>query len=425
MRTLITNANVLDIVGDTPNISKKDILICDSRISKIEENIQDNDIDEIINAKNMIVMPGLVNTHTHLAMSIFRGYKNDIKLIDWLENAIFPVEDKLEQDDIYWNSYLSCLEMIRSGTTTCNDMYFGMNRVIEALEKTGLRGVVAWCITDDSIRDKIERTREYAKMYNNREDSRIKIYVAAHSPYSCNPDTIKLCVDLAKELKTGIHTHLAETKDEEETIINRYGMAGTEYLNSLNVFDVPVVLAHGIYVSDKDIEILKNVKGGISHNPISNCKLSSGICDVMKLRNSGLNVGLGTDGIASTTTLDMFEEMRTASYLQKVNDASSSSMNSYELLKMATIEGAKVLGLENDIGTLEVGKKADMIFIKTDKIHLCPENDICTNIVYSANGADVDTVIIDGKVIMQNRKMINLDEKEVMKQVRKIAKRLL
>ena len=425
MKTLITNANVLDMVGDIPNISKKDILICDSRISKIEENIQDNNIDEIINAKNMIVMPGLVNTHTHLAMSIFRGYKNDSKLIDWLENAIFPVEDKLEQDDIYWNSYLSCLEMIRSGTTTCNDMYFGMNRVIEALEKTGLRGVVAWCITDDSIRDKIERTREYAKIYNGKEDSRIKIYVAAHSPYSCDPDTIKLCVDLAKELKTGIHTHLAETKDEEETIINRYGMAGTEYLNSLHVFDVPVVLAHGIYVSDKDIDILKSVKGGISHNPISNCKLSSGICDVVKLRNSGLNVGLGTDGIGSTTTLDMFEEMRTASYLQKVNDASSSSMNSYELLKMATIEGAKVLGLDNDIGTLEVGKKADMIFIKTDKIHLCPENDICTNIVYSANGADVDTVIIDGKVIMQNRKMINLDEKEVMKQVRKIAKRLL
>ena len=186
-----------------------------------------------------------------------------------------------------------------------------------------------------------------------------------------------------------------------------------------------MVLAHGIYISDSDIEILKKIKGGISHNPISNCKLSSGICDVIKLRKNGINVGLGTDGIGSTTTLDMFEEMKTAAYLQKVNTMEPTSIKAYDILKMATIEGAKVLGLDKEIGTLEPGKKADMIFIKTDKLHLCPENDICSNIVYSANGADVDTVMIDGKVIMQNRKMINLDEKEVMRQVKKIAKRLL
>ena len=188
---------------------------------------------------------------------------------------------------------------------------------------------------------------------------------------------------------------------------------------------MPVVLAHGIYVSDSDIEILKNIKGGISHNPISNCKLSSGICDVVKLRNNGISIGLGTDGIGSTTTMDMFEEMKTAAYLQKVNTMEPSSISAYDILKMATIDGAKVLGMEDQIGSLEPGKKADMIFIKTDKLHLCPENDICANIVYSSNGADVETVMIDGKIIMQNRKMVNLDEKQVMKQVKKIAKRLL
>ena len=425
MKTLITNGLVLDMVGEEPNLKKTDILIEDNKILKIEKDITD-EFDKKINAKNMLIMPGLVNTHTHLAMSIFRGYKDDRKLMDWLENAIFPVEDKLQPEDIYWNSYLSCLEMIKSGTTTCNDMYFGMNKVIEAIEATGLRAVVAWCLTDDSIRDKVERTREYAKKYNNNSESKITIFTSPHAPYSCNPDTIKLCVDLAKELNTGLHIHLAETQNEVVTIRDRYDKTATEYLADLDVFDVPVVLAHGIYISDSDIEILKkhNIKGGISHNPISNCKLSSGICDVVKLRKNGINVGLGTDGIGSTTTLDMFEEMKTTAYLQKVNTMEPTSIKAYDILKMATIEGAKVLGLEDSIGTIEEGKKADLIFIKTDKIHLCPENDICTNLVYSANGADVDKVMIDGKIIMQNRKMIDINEREIMKKVKKIAKRL-
>ena len=426
MRTLVTNAYVLDMVGEVPNIEKKDILIENNIIKKIEKDIdKEIEVDEKINAKNMLVMPGLINTHTHLAMSIFRGYKTDKKLMDWLENAIFPVEDKLKPEDIYWNSYLSCLEMIKSGTTTCNDMYLGMNKTVEAINDTGLRAVVAWCIKDDSIKDKVEQTREYAKKYNTDENGKIRIYVSADAPHTCNPDTIKLCVDLAKELNTGIHIHLAETIDEETKIKSRYDKRSTEYLNDLDVFDVPVILAHGIYVSDSDIEILKKIKGGISHNPISNCKLSSGICDVVKLRKNGINIGLGTDGIGSTTTMDMFEEMKTAAYLQKVNTMEPSSISAYDILKMATIEGAKVLGLEKEIGTLEPGKKADMIFIKTDKLHMCPANDVCANLVYSSNGADVESVMIDGKVIMQNRKMLNLDEKQVMRQVKKIAKRLL
>lgn len=426
MRTLVTNAYVLDMVGEVPNIEKKDILIENNIIKKIEKDIdKEIEVDEKINAKNMLVMPGLINTHTHLAMSIFRGYKTDKKLMDWLESAIFPVEDKLKPEDIYWNSYLSCLEMIKSGTTTCNDMYLGMNKTVEAINDTGLRAVVAWCIKDDSIKDKVEQTREYAKRYNTDENGKIRIYVSADAPHTCNPDTIKLCVDLAKELNTGLHIHLAETIDEETKIKSRYDKRSTEYLNDLDVFDVPVVLAHGIYVSDSDIEILKKIKGGISHNPISNCKLSSGICDVVKLRKNGINIGLGTDGIGSTTTMDMFEEMKTAAYLQKVNTMEPSSISAYDILKMATIEGAKVLGMENEIGSLEPGKKADMIFIKTDKLHMCPANDVCANLVYSSNGADVESVMIDGKVIMQNRKMLNLDEKQVMRQVKKIAKRLL
>lgn len=423
MKTLIKNAVLLDMVGEKPNIRKTDILIDENKISKIEDKIEDKDA-KVIDAKEMVVMPGLVNTHTHLAMSIFRGYKDDQKLMDWLENAIFPVEDKLSPDDIYWNSFLSCIELIKSGTTTFNDMYFRMDKTIQAVEESGLRGVIAWSITDTSIKDKITRTREYHEKYNY-PDSRIKIYVSAHAPYSCSPDTMELCVDLAKELETGLHIHLSETLQEEKIIKERYNKTGTEYLNDLHVFDVPVVLAHGIYISDSDLEILKNIKGGISHNPISNCKLSSGICDVTKLRKNNINVGIGTDGIGSTTTLDMFEEMRTAAYLQKINTMEPTSINAYEILKMATIEGARVLNLDHEIGTVEVGKKVDLIFINTNKTHLYPENDLCTNLVYSANGSDVDTVMIDGKIIMQNRKLLTINEKHVKKNIAKVVKRLL
>ena len=423
MKTLIKNATLLDMVGNEPNIRKTDILIEENKIVKIEENIDETKA-EIIDAKEKVVMPGFVNTHTHLAMSIFRGYKDDQKLMDWLENAIFPVEDKLRPDDIYWNSFLSCIELIKTGTTTFNDMYFRMDKTIEAVEESGLRGVIAWSITDTSIKDKITRTREYHEKYNH-ENSRIKVYVSAHATYSCSPDTIQLCVDLAKELDTGIHIHLSETLQEDKLIKKKYNKTGTEYLNDLHVFDVPVVLAHGIYISDSDLEILKNIKGGISHNPISNCKLSSGICNVGKLRKNGINVGLGTDGIGSTTTLDMFEEMKTAAYLQKVNTMDPTAIKAYDLLKMATIEGARVLGLEDEIGTIEVGKKADMIFINTNKTHLYPENDLCTNLVYSANGADVDTVMVDGKILMQNRKLLNINEKHVKKNIAKVVKRLL
>ena len=423
MKLLIKNAYLLDMVGDVPNIRKTDILVVDNRIAKIEENIEESEA-QVIDAKENVVMPGLVNTHTHLAMSIFRGYKDDKKLMDWLENAIFPVEDKLQPDDIYWNSYLSCIELIKSGTTTFNDMYFRMDKTIEAAEESGLRAVIAWCITDTSIKDKITRTREYHEKYNH-PNSKIKVYVSAHAPYSCSPDTIQLCVDLAKELETGLHIHLSETLEEDKIIRERYGKTGTEYLYDLQAFDVPVVLAHGIYISDSDIEILKNIRGGISHNPISNCKLSSGVCDVIKLRKNGINVGLGTDGIGSTTTLDMFEEVKTAAYLQKINTMDPTSIKAYDILKMATIEGAKVLQLENEIGTVEVGKKADLIIINKDKTHLYPENDLCTNLVYSANGADVDTVIVDGKILMQNRKLVSINEKLVRKNVAKVVKRLL
>ena len=424
MKLLLKNARLLDMVGDFPDIKEKDILVEENKISEISSEIN-AEVDKVIDCKKNLVMPGFVNTHTHLAMSVFRGYKDDKSLMDWLNNAIFPIEDKFTEKDFYWNSYESCLELIQSGTTTCNDMYFGMENIVKAIEDAGIRSVVSWCITDDSIGNKPEETIKYAEKYNNDENSRIKVYASCHAPYTCNPETIKLVVDLAKKIKTGIHVHLSETLDEQNQIKEKYGKTPTEYLNDLGVFDVPVILAHGIYLSESDIEILKNINGGISHNPISNCKLASGICDVVRLRNNGIKIGIGTDGTGSTSTLDMFEEMKVTAYLQKIKNMKPEIIKAYTILKMVTIEGAEVLGLQNEIGTIEVGKKADIIIIDTDTLKFIPENDIATTLVYSLNGNDVLTTIIDGKVLMENRKFLYSDEEIIKENLRKNARDLL
>ena len=421
---LIKNARLLDMIGEIPIPKERDIFIEGNRITRIEEKI-DEQADKIIDCNKNLVMPGLVNTHNHLGMSIFRGYKDDKRLMDWLNNVIFPIEDKLIEEDFYWNSYESCLELLKTGTTTCNDMYFGMRDVIKSIEDSGIRAVVSWCITDDSIKTKLEETLEYCKKYNYNKNSKINVYASAHAPYTCNPNTIKLIVDLAKEAGTGIHIHLSETLDEEKQIREKYGKTATEYLNDLSVFEVPVILAHGVHLSQSDINIIKNIKGGISHNPISNCKLASGICDVTNLRKNGIKVGLGTDGTGSTTTLDLFEEMKIAAYLQKIKYMDAEVIKAYDILKMATIEGAEVLGLQDEIGTIEVGKKADIIIIDISDLRFTPENDIATTLVYAANGNDVLTTIVDGKVIMENRKFLFSDEEKVKFHIDKNTKRLL
>lgn len=424
MKLLLKNARLLDMVGDFPEIKEKDILIDGNKIAEISDVIN-TEAEKIIDCKKNIVMPGFVNTHNHLAMSVFRGYKDDKCLMDWLNNAIFPVEDKFIEEDFYWNSYESCLELIQTGTTTCNDMYFGMKDVVTAIQDSGIRAVVSWCITDISIGNKPDETIKYFQKYNNDENSKIKVYTSFHAPYTCNPETVKLVVDLAKKLNTGIHTHLSETLDEQNQIKEKYGKTSTEYMKDLGVFDVPVILAHGIYLNDSDIEILKNIKGGISHNPISNCKLASGICDVVKLRKNGIKVGIGTDGTGSTSTLDMFEEMKVTAYLQKINNMNPEAIKAYTVLKMATIEGAEVLGLQDEIGTIEVGKKADIIVINTNSLRFSPENDIATTLVYSLNGNDVLTTIIDGKVLMEDRKFVYSNEDEIKKHLIQNSKRLL
>lgn len=425
MSLLIKNIRLLSMAEKTPNIINTDIYIENDTITEIGENLNYN-ADTVINGNGKVAMPGLVNTHTHLAMSMFRGYKDELKLMDWLNNSIFPIEAKMTPEDVYTTTQLSCIEMIKTGTTTFCDMYFHHDATLRAAEEAGLRGIVS-CNFVDGIPNKEELIECIKTTYKEQKekDSTIQVGVTAHALYTCSPELVKRLINLSIELQTPFIIHLAETVEEVEIIKERYNTTPTRLLYDLGITNTHTILAHGIYIENEEIELLKDIKGGISTNPISNCKLASGICDVVKLRNNGINVGIGTDGQGSTTTLDMFEEMRVCAYLQKLKHNDPTCIKAYDILKMATIEGAKVLGLQEKIGSIEKGKKADIILIDTNKPHLLPENDIVTNLVYSANGADIDTTIINGKVIMQGRNLLNIDEEKILKNSRKIIDKVL
>ena len=421
MRILIKNGYIVSMVSD---IIKGDILIEDNRIKRIG-NI-DCEADKIIDATNKIVMPGLINAHTHVAMSLFRGYADEDELMNWLSKKIWPIEDKLTASDVYYASMLSGIEMIKSGTTTFNDHYYFEEETAKMAEQLGLRAILSRCIIGEA-EEASKRTMEAEELYNNwhnKCDGRIKVCVGIHSPYTCSPDTIRRALVLADRIGTPVHIHYLETKDEVKQMKDTYDMTSTEYLKKAGLFNYHVMLAHGVHVDKESLEILKDISGGIVHNPISNQKLGSGIADVRRLRRNGINVALGTDGQGSTNTLDMFEEIKSAAYLQKVIYNNATAISAEEVMKMATIEGARVLGIDSEVGSLEEGKKADIIIIDTNKPHLCPIHNIYSLLAYSVNGADVETSIIDGKIVMENRNVLNVDENQIIKDCKRISEAL-
>lgn len=411
MRILIKNGYIVSMASE---VRKGDILIEDDRIARI--GTIDCEADKIIDATNKIVMPGLINAHTHVGMSLFRGYADEDELMTWLSERIWPVEDQMSASDVYYASLLSAIEMIKSGTTTFNDNYFYEEETAKAAEKTGMRAILSRCVIGDAD-EATKRLAEAEDLYNNwhnKCNGRIKICVGPHAPYTCSPETLKRCVKLADRLGTPIAIHYLETKDEVKKMRDNYNMTATEYLKKAGLFNYHVMLAHGVHIDEESLQTLKEISGGIIHNPISNQKLGSGFADIRKLRLNGINVALGTDGQGSTNTLDMFEEIKSAAYIQKALYNSATAISGEDVLRMATIEGAKVLGIDSEVGSLEEGKKADIIIIDMKKPHLCPAHNIYSLLAYSVNGADVETSIIDGNIVMENRVINGIDETEIM-----------
>lgn len=414
---LIKNIRYLVLEEGNWAANQGDIFIKDGKFHEIGNVKHAENENEIIDGKGMLAIPGLVNGHQHTPMSLLRCYCDDLPLMDWLNKKMQPAEMKMTDEDRYWGAMLSIAEMIKSGTTTYADMYIGMDTIGRAVEESGIRASLARGLIamDSDYEGRLKEAADVVDKWHGKANGRITAMIAPHSPYLCPPEFLKDVVQLAKEKEKPLHTHLAETMDETAIIEKRYGMSPTAYLESAGMFDgTHVLLAHGVHFSKEDVAILKQIKGGIIHNPVSNAKLGCGISDVTGLMKEKITIGLGTDGAGSASTLDLFMEMKAATWMQKLLYKDASALSAGEVLKMATINGAEVLALGDEIGSIEIGKKADLTLIDMGKIHLTPAHDDVSLLVYSATGQDVDTVIIDGKVVMRGRELLSIDEEKVI-----------
>ena len=356
-------------------------------------------------------------------MTLFRGLADDLSLDTWLNDYIWPVEAHLNGYYCYIGALLGAVELIKSGTTTFSDMYFYMEDVARAVDESGLRAVLSYGMIDfadeEKRRAEIAANVDLFKNCNNAAEGRIKVFFGPHAPYTASKELLDEVRDLASKFNTGIHIHVAETQKEVEDILEQTGKRPFEYLDDIGFLGPNVVAAHAVWLSEEEIDIIMDREVKISHNPCSNMKLASGISPVANMLSHDICVSIGTDGASSNNNLDLIEEMKTASLLQKVATLDPKVLTSEETVAMATINGARTLGLENEIGSIEVGKKADLILIDTDEANMTPDSScISSNVVYAAKGSNVDTTICNGKILMENRKLTTLDEEEIYKKAR-------
>lgn len=424
MKKLIKNGQVLAMTKE--EVVQTDIGITDDRITFVGPAPKDFLADEVIDASDCLVMPGLVNAHTHSAMTLFRNLADDLLFWDWLEGTILPMEEHLEADDVYQGARLAIAEMIRSGVTTFADMYFYMDQVARAVDESGIRANLSIGLTGKGATDeeKIEEAGRLHADFDGQAQGRIRIDLAPHAPYSCDDDFLKKIIAKAKALPASIHIHLSESRKEVEDSLKAYQQTPIERMASLGLFEGDVYAAHCVHLTDQDIQILAQKKVSVVNNPGSNFKIANGFAPVKKLLSAGVNVALATDGAASNNNLNMFEEMSLAALVNKAVEEDARLLPAYKALEMATINGARALGLEDEIGTLEAGKKADLILVDLSKPHFHPRFNLIAPLVYAAQAADVKTVLCNGQVLMAEGELVTLDEKEVLAAADQAAMRL-
>lgn len=420
---LIKNGNVIIFEADDVKVKKVDIKIKNNIIEKIAEDIKPEENEKIIDATNKVVMPGLINTHAHIAMSIFRGTFEGCDLYMWLNQKIWPIEAKLTKEEVYNASMLSILEMLSTGTTCVNDHYFFSEEIRKALTESKMRAVITRVLMDNDGKEASEnRINEFINLYETRdEDNKLITYsVAPHGLYTCSGEVLAKARKLAIKYNLPVHVHFLESINEVEDIKNLHGIRASQVLKKY--FDgIHTILAHGVKLDDEDIEILKTMDCGISHNPLSNLRLGCKIADTTKYEQNGINVALGTDGQGSGNNLDMFEAMKMAALIQGGIHENEERLESKDAIKMATINGAKLLGLDDKIGSIEEGKDADIIIVDIEpnltNIKLIPNKDIISNLVYNTDGKNVDTTIVNGEVLMENRKFKYLQPEKIIEKM--------
>jgi len=426
---LIKNIRIITVDNESSVINNGFIGITDSEISFVEssqtEVVERFSPDRVIDGKGMMAMPGYVNAHVHSPMTILRCYGDDTPLNEWLFEKMIPTEMKFTKKDIYWGGMLGVLEQIKSGVTCFAEMYEPSNIMMDVVMENKIRANVSGPHITINPEKEYEEYVQHIKQWNNANEGLIKEYAIIHAIYTYSEEKIKARVAAAKEANTGIQIHISEAPFEQTQIFEKYGTTPIMKLNEWGVFDVPTIAAHCVHLSEEDYSILANKHINVAHCPSSNLKLASGIANIPELLRRDINVAIGTDGASSNSNLNFVEEMHLTSLIHKGHFMDPLAVNAKEVIEMATINGAKALGFGDMVGCIKPGMKADIILINTDKAHLTPMNDPMSAVVYSMQGSDIDTVIVDGKVLMEKREMIFVDEEKIKYEVNKAAKRLL
>jgi len=426
---LVHNGTILTMDSQNKIISNGILAISGNKISYIGKDEKGSiKAKKELDTQGGLILPGFINSHTHAAMSLFRGLADDLPLMEWLNNYIFPVEGKMDADFVRVGTLLACAEMIMSGTTTFCDMYLFEEEVARAAKEAGMRSVVGEVIYDFPSPNYgiLEKGFIYTEALIERwkKDPLVNIAVEPHSLFTCGKELLIKANDLALKRDVPLILHLSETKEEVEEIEKRFGKRPVQHLKDLGLLGSHLIVDHCVHINKSEIKLLAENDVCVVHNPESNMKLASGIAPIPEMIAKGITVGLGTDGCASNNNLDLFGEMDIAAKLHKVNNLDPTVMDAQTLIKMATIDGAKVLGLETITGSLEVGKSADLIVIDTNKPHLIPMYNPYSHLVYAASGHDVKHSIIDGRIVMEDRRLLTLDVEEIIERSKEKSKKV-
>lgn len=382
--------------------------------------------DKVIDGKDKLVIPGLINCHTHSYMSFMRNVADDLSFMDWLFGTIDPIEQQMTDEDTYWGANLAIIEMMKSGTTCFNDMQMNIHQTTRAVKESGMRAVICRGLVGSGNDEagQMRLRQAYEERDAAKDCDRMTFCLGPHAPYTCDDEFLKIVAAEAKREHMGIHMHLSESVSEIEQIQEKYGCTPIALAERCGIFDVPAIAAHCVQVTDEDIDILKRKNVSVVTNPASNMKLGNGFAPIGKMLEKGINICLGTDGAASNNSLNMFHELSLLTLIHKGTGRTPQCVSAKEGFRIATINGAKALGLEKEIGSIEVGKKADLAILDLNVPSLTPRNNLIAGLSYSANGSEVDTVIINGQITMEHRNILTMDEKLVYSKIQDIIVRM-
>ena len=429
MKTIITHATIITVNPSNDVILDGAIAYEGNTITYVGETPADlSGYDEVINAKDKYILPGLINTHGHVGMSLLRGYADDLPLQQWLQDKMWPLEAQFTAYHVKWGAYLSIIEMIRTGTTTFVDMYDHMNEVAQAVQDSGMRarlcrGMIGFC-SDEERKAKLEEATRFARDWHNQADGRITVMMSPHAPYTCTPDFITQILERAHELDLPMHIPMSETAFEVEQNVKDYGVRPVAHLENLGVFTRPTLVAHAVHLTDEEIDTLAKYDVKVSHNVVSNLKLASGVARVPEMLAKGISVSLGTDSSASNNNLNLFEELKLSAILHKGVNNDPVAVPAEDALQMATILGADGVFQKDKLGSLEVGKQADLIMLNSAQAHFHPAHNPISHVVYAANGRDVSDTIVAGKFIMRNNELLTVDEEQVIYEANRMFQKL-